>query len=147
VVTGPDWSLLWLDPEPCVPLLEPSLLAPSLPELLPKPSSAELDWSVPEPSSLWVVLELEPPLVELEPAVAAAPPLPSAATASHAATKVASTAAVIRRRTMRRRWWTGGSGEGDMRRIVAGDPQILLGSWYGAGKAAARDAYGASKVT
>ena len=92
-------------------------------------------------SSLWLE---DPPDDWLVAAVA--PPLPRAATASQAATNVASTAAVMRRRTRRRRCLTGVSGDG-MWRIVAAFAQILLGTWYGAGKNRLAAGYGASNVT
>jgi hypothetical protein len=155
VVTGPPWlprwleleSALLLEPSPLCVELEPSLLASpplcigpyaSAPESLPL--CAEL-----VPSSLW----LDVPVVGdgLVAAVLDAPPLPKAATASHAATNVASVAAVMRRRTRRVRCLTGASGDSGMWRMVAAFAQILLGTWYGAGKDRLADLYGASKVT
>jgi hypothetical protein len=133
VVTEPPW-LLWLELE--LSLLEPSLL-----------------WVDPESSlpcvalvlaSLWLDGPDDDALVAV---VLVAPPFPRAATASHAATNVASVAAAMRRRTVRRRCLMGASGGCGMRRIVAGVPQILLGSWYATGKEAARSGQGESNVT
>jgi hypothetical protein len=148
VVTEPALLLLWLDPE--------SALLPELSLLELWSLWVDVESSVPEsallceelvlaPSSLWVAV----PVVDDEPvaAVVVAPPLPRAATASHAATNVASVAAMMRRRTVRRGCVMGGSGDCGMRRIVAALAQILLGDWYGAGKNRPADPYGASKVT
>jgi hypothetical protein len=133
VVTEPPW-LLWLELE--LSLLEPSLL-----------------WVDPESSlpcvalvlaSLWLDGPDDDALVAV---VLVAPPFPRAATASHAATNVASVAAAMRRRTVRRRCLMGASGGCGMRRIVAAFAQILLGAWYGAGKNRPAARYGASNVT
>jgi hypothetical protein len=119
-------SLLWVEPE----LLESSLLC----------VEAEL-----EPSSLWLDVPVEED--ELAGAVVlVAAPLPRAATASQAATNVASVTAAMRRRTVRRRCLMGASGC-CMQRIVAAFAQILLGDWYGAGKNRPVPGQGASKVT
>jgi hypothetical protein len=81
-------------------------------ESVPRPSLCVL---VDGPEELGLVVVLD-----------AAPLLPSAATASHAATKVASTPAVTRRRMVRKRCVTGEAG-GCMPRIVADEAWIFLG--------------------
>jgi hypothetical protein len=134
VVTEPPW-LLWLE-------LELSLLEPSL--LWVEPESS-LPCVALVPVSLWLDVPDDDALVAGVPV--APPPFPRAATASHAATNVASVAAAMRRRTVRRRCLMGASGECGMRRIVAAFAQILLGAWYGAGKNRLVARYGASNVT
>jgi hypothetical protein len=124
LVTGPAW-LLWLEPASF-------------------PLCAALE---PQPSSLWLELDVSVDEVGVAAVVLEAPPLPKAATASQAARNVASTAAVTRRRMVRRRWLMGASGGCCMRRIVARFAQILLGAWYGAGKNRQSVRQGASKVT
>jgi hypothetical protein len=122
-VTEPDWD--WLD---CDELLELSseLLVESS-ELVPDP----LDVLV-APSSLWLCVPLEPDEVVVA-AVVELPPLPRAATASQAATKVASAPAATRRRRMRRRWLMGGLGSCTTS-MVDRQPWILLGIRSGSRK-------------
>jgi hypothetical protein len=106
VVTEPDW------------LLE-LLLEELLSELL-------LELVVPL-SSVWLWVPVDPDdVVVLVAAVVELPPLPRAATASQAATKVASTAAATLRRRMRRRWLVGDVGR-CMDTMVDPEPWILLG--------------------
>jgi hypothetical protein len=145
VVTESPW-LLWLE-------LELSLLEPSLLWVEPESSLLELSLLWVEssllcvevvPVSLWLDVPEDDALVAV---VLVAPPFPRAATASHAATNVASVAAAMRRRTVRRRCLMGASGGCGMRRIVAAFAQILLGTSYGAGKNRLAAGYGASNVT
>jgi hypothetical protein len=126
VVTGAPWPL-WLELEPLP--LEPLPLELSLGPLpLPPPLCVALPWSlcvlVDDPEELGVVVAaLEVP-----------PPLPSAATATHAATNVARTPAVTRRRVVRKRCLTGEAG-GCMPMIVADEAWIFLGIRSAPGKA------------
>jgi hypothetical protein len=128
VVTGAPWPL-WLELEP-LPLESLPLELPLGPLPLPPPLCVELalPWSlcvlVDEPEELGVVVAaLEVP-----------PPLPSAATATHAATNVARTPAVTRRRVVRKRCLTGEAG-GCMPMIVADEAWIFLGIRSAPGKA------------
>jgi hypothetical protein len=130
-------------PEP----LEEPLLVP-LSELLDEPSSepllVELSFELvvllleplvvlAPPSSLWLCEPLDPDDVVLVAAVVELPPLPRAATASQAATKVASTPAATRRRRVRRRRLMGGVGS-CMSTMVDPEPWILLGIRSGSRK-------------
>jgi hypothetical protein len=94
-------------------------------------SSEPVDVLVPV-SSLWLCVPLEPDDVGVA-AVVELPPLPRAATASQAATKVASAPAATRRRTMRRRRLMGGFGS-CMTSMVDRQPWILLGIRSGSRK-------------
>jgi hypothetical protein len=112
-----------LEPLPLESPLEPLPLEP-----LPLCVALALPWSlcvlVDEPEELGVVVAaLEVP-----------PPLPSAATATHAATNVARTPAVTRRRVVRKRCLTGEAG-GCMPMIVADEAWIFLGIRSAPGKA------------
>jgi hypothetical protein len=126
VVTGPAW-LLWLELEL---ELEPLPLERVSSELEPLPLCVELA----SPSSLCVLVD-EPEELGVVVAVLEVPPLPSAATATHAATKVVNTPAVTRRRVVRRRCLTGEAG-GCMPMIVAEEAWIFLGIRSAPGKAA-----------
>jgi hypothetical protein len=141
VVTESDWD--WLDCDELLELLSAPLELLSEPlepvsELVePLEESSEL---VPEPvdvlvpvSSLWLRVSLEPDDVVVA-AVGELPPLPRAATASQAATKVASAPAATRRRTMRRRRLMGGFGS-CMTSMVDRQPWILLGIRSGSRRA------------
>jgi hypothetical protein len=99
-------------------------------ELEPLPLCVELA----PPSSLCVLLD-EPEELGVVVAVLDVAPLPSAATATHAATKVASTPAVTRRRVVRKRCLTGGAG-GCMPMMLADEAWIFLGIRSAPGKAA-----------
>jgi hypothetical protein len=146
VVTGAPWPLwleLELEPLPLEPLpleplplelpLEPLPLELPLEPLplepLPLCVALALPWSlcvlVDEPEELGVVVAA----LEVVP-----PPLPSAATATHAATNVARTPAVTRRRVVRKRCLTGEAG-GCMPMIVADEAWIFLGIRSAPGKA------------
>jgi hypothetical protein len=133
---GPGWllwllCLLWLVLELDPPSLDPSSFDPlSLDpsSLCVDPESVCVDpepLCVDPPSSLCELLA--PPAA---PGVVVAPPLPSAATASQAATKVASAPAVTRRRMVRRRCEAGGF----MPRVVADEAWIFLGIRSAPGK-------------
>jgi hypothetical protein len=150
-----------VEPESVLPeSLEAELLLPwsleslPAPELLPRGPlalcvavlSPSLCVLVDDPDGVGVVVD----------GLEALPPLPSAATASQAATKVASTPVVTRRRTFRTRCVTGEAG-GCMPSIVADEAWILLGIRSAPRKgppasvrlraAAQRSAQGPSKVT
>jgi hypothetical protein len=124
----PDW--LWFElldellPELLLDELLPvSLLVEPSSELLVVVSSVlELELL----SSVWVCVPLDPDEPELAAVVVELPPLPRAATASQAATKVASAPAATRRRRMRRRWLMGEVGR-CMSSMVRREPWILLG--------------------
>jgi hypothetical protein len=121
VVTGPDWLL---------ELLSELLLEEPLSELL-------LELVVPL-ASVWLWVPVDPDdVVVLVAAVAELPPLPRAATASQAATKVASTPAATLRRRMRKRWLVGDVGR-CMDTMVDPEPWILLGIRSAPGKAGPR---------
>jgi hypothetical protein len=110
-----------LEPEPLEP--EPLESEPLEPELLPLGPLA-LCVAVLSPSPCVLVDDPEDVGVVVD--AVEEPPLPSAATASQAATKVASTPVVTRRRTFRTRCVTGEAG-GGMASIVADEAWILLG--------------------
>jgi hypothetical protein len=85
-------------------------------------------------SSDWLWVPVDPDdVVVLVAAVVELPPLPRAATASHAATKVASTPAATLRRRMRKRWLVGDVGR-CMDMMVDPEPWILLGIRSAPGK-------------
>jgi hypothetical protein len=113
--------------EPVEPLAESSELLVESSELVPE----SVDVLAP-PSSLWLCVPLEPDEVVVA-AVDELPPLPRAATASQAATKVASTPAATRRRRVRRRRLMGGVGS-CMTSMVDRQPWILLGIRSGSRK-------------
>jgi hypothetical protein len=119
------------------------------PELWPEPSSnPPVDGSDDRSLDVACVVVAAALLVDV-------PPLPNAATASHAAANSATTPTVTRVRIARRRAEIGGFA-GSMDKIVAREPGILLGIRYGGGKASSAlrvlsghraSAHGASKVT
>jgi hypothetical protein len=129
VVTEPDWLL---------ELLSELLLEEPLSELL-------LELVVPL-SSDWLWVPVDPDDVVVLVAAVELPPLPRAATASHAATKVASTPAATLRRRMRKRWLVGDVGR-CMDTMVDPEPWILLGIRSGSRKSHHRGRHGLSKVT
>jgi hypothetical protein len=158
VVTELDW--LWLEPLeeelPELPLDEllldelPELPLDVLPELVPVSLLVELSSELVVelssellvvlssslellvPPSVWLCVPLVPDEPVLE-AVVEVPLLPRAATASHAATNVASAPAATRRRRMRRRWLMGDVGR-CMSSMLRGQPWILLGIRSGSRK-------------
>jgi hypothetical protein len=117
--------------EPLSSELEPLPLEPVSSELEPLPLRVELA----PPSSLCVLVDEPEELGVVGAVLEAAPLLPSAATATHAATKVARTPAVTRRRVLRRRCLTGEAGD-CMPMIVADEAWIFLGIPSAPGKAA-----------
>jgi hypothetical protein len=132
VVTESDWLFELLEELSSELLLEElssELLDELLSELVDEPSSELL---VP-PSSVWLWVLVDPDDVVLVAAVVELPPLPRAATASQAATKVASTPAATLRRRMRRRWLVGDVGR-CMDTMVDSEPWILLGIRSGSRK-------------
>jgi hypothetical protein len=138
VVTEPDWLL---------ELLSELLLEEPLSELLEEPSPEPLLEPVVPVLSVWLWVPVDPDdVVVLVAAVVELPPLPRAATASQAATKVASTPAATLRRRMRKRWLVGDVGR-CMDTMVDPEPWILLGIRSGSGKSRHRGRYGLSNVT
>jgi hypothetical protein len=136
VVTEPDW--LWLElldellPESVDELPESLLVELPASPVVELSSVLELELLVPL-SSVWLCVPVDPDEPEVVAAVVELPPLPRAATASQAATKVASTPAATRRRRMRRRRLMGEVGR-CMSSMVRRQPWILLGIRSGSGK-------------